>query len=678
MARIRIASYGNLWVERLENRCVLTGLPWPLANANILGIAATYGQFDNRLVDLGPPIHDTEGQIHFHEGVDIETPVPTDKVTVTVYAIEGGKVIGREANGDSDDRVSIATNATHGWNYLHMTPSVNPGDDVIQGQAIGKVVAFTTSVNIPTHLHIDAGGATDPSDSTWLRPVDDPLALLDPAVINDTTAPTMGDVHFLRGEDDNNNPHALTGGRDTTPPSKYKTSQNETRLETHGYFESKDFSKAWVVGHLAPAQTGAPAPTPLGGTSNIDIVANATDRVKGTWDVGIRSIEFSAVGKLAGKTIPTVRPFNFVGQFVWDPNQPAGTQDYDALDISDLTRVAYENDYRSPSNAARSVGTISYFHLLTNTDAANTIVDFADRTRYWRSKVTQGATWNDLTATEAVNNAKDAFPDDYYTITVTAKDAAGNSTPKTERVLLDNWPQQIQVQSVGVGVYVVTGQQFLPNAIVPIYGIPGGDPAPGDSLPAVGFYLGSAQTDADGTFVVTLSTGLPFASLCADYGYGGDTVFEPLLDALAPVQDSQGRPGRVQLAGGLAPLSAVTDGMSQTVMIGERPPPDSLQAGRWYTGSQNGSWDMNLGPEGAMPVRTPAVATDPECVGPVYAYGPGRLDNPCDRYHLWSLHSGGANFAYADGSVRFLSYSGAAVLPALATRAGGEAVPVPE
>jgi prepilin-type processing-associated H-X9-DG protein len=46
--------------------------------------------------------------------------------------------------------------------------------------------------------------------------------------------------------------------------------------------------------------------------------------------------------------------------------------------------------------------------------------------------------------------------------------------------------------------------------------------------------------------------------------------------------------------------------------------------------------------------------------------------------HFWSLHSGGANFAFADGSVRFLRYEAAAIMPALATRAGGEVVVLPD
>jgi prepilin-type processing-associated H-X9-DG protein len=59
-----------------------------------------------------------------------------------------------------------------------------------------------------------------------------------------------------------------------------------------------------------------------------------------------------------------------------------------------------------------------------------------------------------------------------------------------------------------------------------------------------------------------------------------------------------------------------------------------------------------------------------------YPFRPaGGTDDPCGVFHFWSLHPGGANFAFCDGSVRLLPYAAAGLLPALATRAGGEATP---
>jgi prepilin-type processing-associated H-X9-DG protein len=55
-------------------------------------------------------------------------------------------------------------------------------------------------------------------------------------------------------------------------------------------------------------------------------------------------------------------------------------------------------------------------------------------------------------------------------------------------------------------------------------------------------------------------------------------------------------------------------------------------------------------------------------------YQQGKVTNNCDSNHFWSLHSGGANWLFADGSVKFITYSGAAVTLPLATRAGGEVV----
>jgi prepilin-type processing-associated H-X9-DG protein len=125
-------------------------------------------------------------------------------------------------------------------------------------------------------------------------------------------------------------------------------------------------------------------------------------------------------------------------------------------------------------------------------------------------------------------------------------------------------------------------------------------------------------------------------------------------------------------------IAGITDGTSNTLTAGERPPSSDLKAGWWYAGpgqSSTGSIDVTLG---AAELRTLTLVPYNACPAGPYRFGPGTMQNPCDTFHFWSLHSGGSNFLFADGSVRFLNYgSYAPLLPALATRNGGEAVPLP-
>ncbi|WP_162097397.1 DUF1559 domain-containing protein [Gemmata obscuriglobus] len=123
-------------------------------------------------------------------------------------------------------------------------------------------------------------------------------------------------------------------------------------------------------------------------------------------------------------------------------------------------------------------------------------------------------------------------------------------------------------------------------------------------------------------------------------------------------------------------LSDATDGTSSTLLVGERPPNADFSLGWWYAGwgqAQNGDAEFLLGARTRCYNRYRATCDE----GP-YRFTAGRLDNPCDAFHFWSPHPGGAHFAFADGSVRFLRYAADDILPALATRAGGEAVSAPE
>lgn len=116
-------------------------------------------------------------------------------------------------------------------------------------------------------------------------------------------------------------------------------------------------------------------------------------------------------------------------------------------------------------------------------------------------------------------------------------------------------------------------------------------------------------------------------------------------------------------------IADVTDGLSNTLLVGERPPSDDERFGWWYAGwgqNKEGSCEMLIG---VCEVNT----SQARCIRGPYQFGEGRLTNPCDMFHFWSPHTGGGNFLMSDGSVHFLSYSATSILPALASRAGGEA-----
>ncbi|MBX9579633.1 MAG: DUF1559 domain-containing protein [Gemmataceae bacterium] len=118
----------------------------------------------------------------------------------------------------------------------------------------------------------------------------------------------------------------------------------------------------------------------------------------------------------------------------------------------------------------------------------------------------------------------------------------------------------------------------------------------------------------------------------------------------------------------------VTDGTSQTLLAGERPPAPDFGQGWWYGGFGDdgfGSGNSILG------VREPGPGS--VCGGSPQHFRPAAgFNDPCGVYHLWSPHPGGGNFLFCDGSVRFLAYSADDILPALATRAGGEAASLPD
>jgi prepilin-type N-terminal cleavage/methylation domain-containing protein/prepilin-type processing-associated H-X9-DG protein len=128
-------------------------------------------------------------------------------------------------------------------------------------------------------------------------------------------------------------------------------------------------------------------------------------------------------------------------------------------------------------------------------------------------------------------------------------------------------------------------------------------------------------------------------------------------------------------------LADVSDGVSNTLLFGERSHNDlefeNLANGTFRSPlGQWGMWALAFATSGGslphhmlstpVPInyQTPPSAGGPQLNNRLCAFGSG--------------HTGGANFAFADGSVRFLSDpTSLPTLQALSTRAGGEPVEVP-
>ncbi len=135
-------------------------------------------------------------------------------------------------------------------------------------------------------------------------------------------------------------------------------------------------------------------------------------------------------------------------------------------------------------------------------------------------------------------------------------------------------------------------------------------------------------------------------------------------------QDYREKDG-VLFGGSQIRFADIHDGLSHTILIGERPPSPLHDYGWWYAG-------MGVGDGGLDHTLGSAETADSHyarCTRKWRRFRSGERRNECDVLHFWSMHRNGAHFARCDGSVKFLDYSAGDLLIALSTRDKGDVAP---
>jgi prepilin-type N-terminal cleavage/methylation domain-containing protein len=167
----------------------------------------------------------------------------------------------------------------------------------------------------------------------------------------------------------------------------------------------------------------------------------------------------------------------------------------------------------------------------------------------------------------------------------------------------------------------------------------------------------------------------------------GTSVDQSLTGYLGNAGTTSASYDGVLYVGSKVRFTDITDGLSNTFVVGERPPNSNLEFGWWfaaygYDGKGNGDCVMTsndvaisnyfIANYSAAPNR-PCNGTAAQKIG----LQPGTAEVGCDAAHYWSFHNGGSVFLMGDGSTRMIFNSSNTIIGALSTRSTGEISNIP-
>lgn len=405
------------------------------------------------------PIYNTFGQfaeaaggLHFHEATDIRadnnSPVRAPAYLNNFWV----RTRQRDAANPYNSWLVLAENRNGAfgrtYEFVHLFPDAGVAADtqVTTGQLLGEVKSVPV---YDSHLHFAIGGAENPWGGL-AAPSVDPLSFLQaPVNKRDTTVPTIkndaGDIKFRIAAHDRL-------GTFTTPAGN--VGPNETHRGDNDYFSKTTNTRTAgtvpVLGALSKTRSVDGGANDHAGSADIDIVANAYDRWSNTGRrIGVQKVGFE-IRDSYGNSTGAITSFDFSGSFL-DPSN------YNTLRDANLLRTVYSNDKTADSKdgligAGNGNGDLAHYYTLTNRDD-DLKVQTTDRDRFWNSNVKKGGTnkWNTVNgpanANDAAKNGLALYEDGFYEITITASDAADNSSNERRTILLDNFEQTIALDA---------------------------------------------------------------------------------------------------------------------------------------------------------------------------------------------------------------------------------------